>query len=74
MQVGCSLIVLLGSVSTVVKMPVRRGVKRLLRGATKLAGLAARHITEGASYRRAESSSASAKIVTFNIVVSSYVA
>ena len=48
--------------------------KRLLRGATKLAGLAARHITEGASYRRAESSSASAKIVTFNIVVSSYVA
>jgi hypothetical protein len=27
--------------------------ERLLRGATKLAGLAARHITEEASYRRA---------------------
>jgi hypothetical protein len=27
--------------------------KRLLRRATKLTGLAARHITEGASYRRA---------------------
>jgi hypothetical protein len=27
--------------------------KRLLRGATKLAGLAARHITEWTSYRRA---------------------
>jgi hypothetical protein len=48
--------------------------KHLLRRATKLAGLAARHITEGTSYRRAGSSSASAKIVTFNIVVSSYLA
>ena len=27
--------------------------KRLLRRATKLTGLAARHVTEGASYRRA---------------------
>lgn len=34
------------------RFPLSR-LKRLLRGATKLAGLAARHITEGASYRRA---------------------